>query len=88
MFTKKVRLGSGYNANALAIETRGRNQEKEIARCEYMGPKLFISLMAMFLFFNISGYSSAAEKKINSWITKKEASLPPMKHPKRENKNS
>jgi hypothetical protein len=88
MFKKKVRLGSGYNANALAIETRGRNQEKEIARCEYMGPKLFISLMAMLLFFNISGYSSAAEKKINSWITKKEASLPPMKHPKRENKNS
>ena len=86
MFTKKVRLDSGYNAKTLAIETRGRNQEKGIARCEYMWPKLFISLIAIFLFLNISGQVIAGEKK-NLWITEKEASLPPMKHPKRENKN-
>ena len=43
--------------------------------------------MTVILFFNISSYGSAEEKKTNSWITKKEASLPPMKHPKRENKN-
>ena len=47
-----------------------------------------IVLIAVILFLNIADYSSAEERKINSWITKKEASLPPMKHPKRENKNS
>ena len=46
-----------------------------------------IVLIAVILFLNIADYSSAEERKINSWITKKEASLPPMKRPKRENKN-
>ena len=52
-----------------------------------MKPKLSIVFMTVILFLNISSYGSAEEKKTNSWITKKEASLPPMKHPKRENKN-
>ncbi|SVB10964.1 uncharacterized protein METZ01_LOCUS163818 [marine metagenome] len=46
-----------------------------------MGPKLFINLIAMFLFLNISGQGIAGEKKIVSWITKEEAALPAMKHP-------
>ena len=46
-----------------------------------------IVLIAIILFLNFSGYGSAGEKKTNSWITEKEASLPAMKHPKRENKN-
>ena len=52
-----------------------------------MKPKLSIVFMAVILFLNVSSYGSAEEKKTKSWITKKEASLPPMKHPKRENKN-
>ena len=52
-----------------------------------MKTKLSIVFMAVILFLNVSSYGSAEEKKTNSWITKKEASLPPMKHPKRENKN-
>ena len=52
-----------------------------------MKPKLSIVFMTVILFFNISSYGNAEERKTNSWITKKEASLPPMKHPKRENKN-
>ena len=47
-----------------------------------------IVLIAVILLLNIAGYSSAGEKKTNVWITEKEASLPPMKHPKRENKKS
>ena len=47
-----------------------------------------IVFIAVILFLNIASYSSAGEKKKNLWITEKEASLPPMKHPKRENKNS
>ena len=46
-----------------------------------MRPKLFINLIAMFLFLNISGQGIAGEKKIVSWITKEEAALPAMKHP-------
>ncbi|MBT3509968.1 MAG: hypothetical protein HN472_10560 [Nitrospina sp.] len=46
-----------------------------------MGPKLFINLIAMFLFLNISGQGIAGEKKIVSWITKEEAALPTMEHP-------
>ena len=46
-----------------------------------------IVLIAVVLFFNFLGYGSAGEKKINSWITEKEASLPPMKHPEREGEN-
>jgi hypothetical protein len=53
-----------------------------------MKRNLSIVFIAVILFLNFSGYSSAGEKKKNLWITKKEASLPPMKHPKRENKNS
>ena len=52
-----------------------------------MKPKLSIVFMAVILFLNVSSYGSAEEKKTKSWITKKEASLPPMKRPKRENKN-
>ena len=52
-----------------------------------MKPKLSIVFMTVILFLNVSSYGSAEEKKTKSWITKKEASLPPMKHPKRENKN-
>ena len=46
-----------------------------------MRPKLFINLIAMFLFLNISGQGIAGEKTIVSWITKEEAALPAMKHP-------
>ena len=46
-----------------------------------MRPKLFINLIAMFLFLNISGQGIAGEKKIVSWITKEEAALPAIKHP-------
>ena len=49
-----------------------------------MRPKLFINLIAMFLFLNISGQGIAGEKKIVSWITKEEAALPTMKHPEIE----
>jgi len=37
-----------------------------------------IVLIAVILLLNITGYSSAGEKKTNVWITEKEASLPPM----------
>ena len=40
-----------------------------------------IVLIAVILFLNIADYSSAEEKKTNSWITEKEAALPVMKNP-------
>ncbi len=53
-----------------------------------MKPKLSIVFMAVILFLNVSSYGSAEEKKTKSWITKKEASLPPMKPTETRKKNS
>ena len=50
--------------------------------------KLSIVFMTVILFLNVSSFGSAEEKKTKSWITKKEASLPPMKPTETRKKNS
>ena len=61
MFKKKVGLGSGDDANALATETGARNQEKEIADVKKKENLVYLAYFIAYWFFStplLSGSSS------------------------------
>ena len=51
MFKKKVGLGSGDDANALATETEARNQEKEIADVKRKENLVYLAYFIAYWFF-------------------------------------